>query len=359
LIVKSVLTLITLTTLTDVTHSRKKFSNDESLRLMDPDFVEDRDTTALWYGDISERTIRQKREIGINKYKVTMVISHCDKPIDWIWRDYIPDQFHIQNAIVYSKCGNAVEGAPDNTTIIQLPNVGRCDHTYAYHMEQLNFTDTPSKDEIIVFIKDNPRRMNQTRSLETLLHIASVNGFSCIEQKIIFEDMRPSYYHDYSKLSKFALGGWAREKRDKNDKFESKYDHLGDWVDQLNITLPSPLIPVCYGGVFAATASQISKKKTIWSSIEKSLSRGDNIEEGHFCERVWAGLLSKPLSKYAKKIIQEKSTETMWDNGVFCGTLAYRETFHNERNILSVNLVIVFMYALFRMISKRDSRWFT
>jgi hypothetical protein len=26
-----------------------------------------------------------------------------------------------------------------------------------------------------------------------------------------------------------------------------------------------------------------------------SLSRGDNIEEGHFAERTWAALLSKPL----------------------------------------------------------------
>ena len=28
-----------------------------------------------------------------------------------------------------------------------------------------------------------------------------------------------------------------------------------------------------------------------WASIAKSLSRGNNIEEGHYMERLWAGLL--------------------------------------------------------------------
>ena len=33
-----------------------------------------------------------------------------------------------------------------------------------------------------------------------------------------------------------------------------------------------------------------------WNPIVESLSRGDNIEEGHFMERIWASLLSRPMT---------------------------------------------------------------
>lgn len=318
---------------------KKSLSYDGPLQIVDSEFVEEIDTNALWYGEVSESTFRRKQRHGFHKYNVTMVISHCDKPVDWIWRDFLPNQHPLQNVIIYSKCGNAVQGAPANATIVRLPNVGRCDHTFAYHMKHMNSSET-SPDDMVLFIKDNPRRMKSTRTLETMLHTASINGFCCNEQQYEFDTYRPSYYHDYSKLSKFSLEGWVREKRDKNHEFKSQYQNLGDWVDQLNISLPSPLMPVCYGGTFVATVSQISKQNPSWNLIEKSLSRGDNIEEGHFCERIWAGLLSKSLSKYALKKILEKSTEIMWDfDGLFCGTLAYRE---NLPGVFTILLVVFF-----------------
>ena len=36
--------------------------------------------------------------------------------------------------------------------------------------------------------------------------------------------------------------------------------------------------------------------KEFWSKIEALLSRGDNIQEGHYMERSWAMLLSPKLS---------------------------------------------------------------
>ena len=32
-----------------------------------------------------------------------------------------------------------------------------------------------------------------------------------------------------------------------------------------------------------------------WSALSTALLRGDNIEEGHFAERLWAALLSPPV----------------------------------------------------------------
>lgn len=41
--------------------------------------------------------------------------------------------------------------------------------------------------------------------------------------------------------------------------------------------------------------------------MEQSLSRRSNIEEGHFAERVWAGLLSTPLSNFQESALYANS----------------------------------------------------
>ena len=35
--------------------------------------------------------------------------------------------------------------------------------------------------------------------------------------------------------------------------------------------------------------------RALWASLTAALSRADNLEEGHFAERLWAALLSAPL----------------------------------------------------------------
>ena len=56
--------------------------------------------------------------------------------------------------------------------------------------------------------------------------------------------------------------------------------------------------PVCYGGEFAVKRTQILRTpQHVWHNLAESLTRGDNIEEGHFMERSWAMLLTPPLPK--------------------------------------------------------------
>ena len=98
-------------------------------------YVYESNSTALWLGEIGA----DKYEMGsdFEGVKFSMVISHCDKALDWIWRDFLASSRIVVNdedIVIYSKCGNAVEGSPSSVRIINLPNVGRCDHTYAYHL---------------------------------------------------------------------------------------------------------------------------------------------------------------------------------------------------------------------------------
>jgi hypothetical protein len=88
--------------------------------------------------------------------------------------------------------------------------------------------------------------------------------------------------------SGYALNG--------NIPFKSSYTNLGAYWLAINAPLTQKLVPVCYGGRFAASVENIYKQDmNMWMKLEISLTRGDNIEEGHFVERSWAALLSNPL----------------------------------------------------------------
>ena len=54
---------------------------------------------------------------------------------------------------------------------------------------------------------------------------------------------------------------------------------------------------MCYGGSFATRRDQIRRwPVALWQWLATQLSRGDNIAEGHYTERLWAALLAPPLS---------------------------------------------------------------
>ena len=88
--------------------------------------------------------------------KLHVVISHCKLSIGWIWKSYLYNQSY-ESVTIISKCGvpippedmppsitlthphqqdqNQYQEQNDNKTLVQiisLPNVGRCDHSFAY-----------------------------------------------------------------------------------------------------------------------------------------------------------------------------------------------------------------------------------
>lgn len=275
-------------------------------------YVNEKNVTALWTGDV---TNGDPGDLG----KFEIVVSHCDKPLHWL--QVFVQGHSIDSITIYSKCGNPVEGAPTGSKIITLPNIGRCDHTYASWMAQMPPVSTDigndTRYDVVLFIKDNDHRSQlwDLWSIEDMFRITSSNGFACAESvlpapgEIGFEGVSISIYHNVTRWREFTNGGYAREEnRDSIHDFKSRYKNLGAWADELELPVPYPFVPVCYGGIFMTTKNQIAKKsKAMWKSLEKSLSREDNIEEGHFAERSWSMLLSKPLYPDRRKLLYERN----------------------------------------------------
>jgi Glycosyltransferase WbsX len=75
-------------------------------------------------------------------------------------------------------------------------------------------------------------------------------------------------------------------------------------------------MPVCYGGYFVASVERILESPVgNWGAIEKSLGRGEKIEETQFMERIWAALLSPPLSRKEQEDLMKKDFEIIRRRG--------------------------------------------
>ena len=193
---------------------------------------------------------------------------------------------------------------------------------YAYFITEIlpqevrvNSSVAKQRESIVVFIKDNinnnHQRLEKYHGLETMVRLASSsNGFGCNGSP----PRDGSAYHDTIKLSQFLIGEYTRSKGyapNGDLPFKSSYTNLGAyWLAiNANATLYQKLVPVCYGGIFAASVENIYKQDmNMWMKLEISLTRGDNIEEGHFVERSWAALLSNPLEPLQIAAIQNYST---------------------------------------------------
>ena len=66
-------------------------------------------------------------------------------------------------------------------------------------------------------------------------------------------------------------------------KSEGNRKKVGDFYNSIPVhQTPPEFVQVCYVGVFAASVPSIKKRDmAFWAHIERVLSRGDNIEEGH------------------------------------------------------------------------------
>jgi hypothetical protein len=298
------------------------------------DIVDNRTTASLFRHAMLPPHIRS--DIMSKIHNVSLVISHCDHPLTWIMNLTSIYGSIINKVWVFTKCGQEVIDAPQGAEVVELPNVGRCDHSYAHwlnHHFYYEMNPQPSTHDVIVFMKDTDYMLDKEytdgRSFEDLLTLAVTNGLGCMMRI----DVVQSNLHKYSMLRKmdFSNKNHTHHRSDGKDFGEKVPFHndniqnLGEWIDQLNLhpaALNQDIVPVCYGGVFAATRYQVAvQPKRVWKAIEDSLSRGDNIAEGHFAERMWAALLSKPYCNESADAIWSMSPTVRENPNFYRGIL--------------------------------------
>jgi hypothetical protein len=149
------------------------------------------------------------------KHNVHLVVSHCDKSIGWIWNQFantnadvdtnadtnaqnkpqhrqreLSALYDLKSITILTKCnvtirqedlptgmhyGESSSSSSTSTTplvqVVSLPNVGRCDHSYAYWItEVLMGTKGGSNNNSADSEKGRPIKANQTKPIYELLY---------------------------------------------------------------------------------------------------------------------------------------------------------------------------------------------
>lgn len=298
----------------------------------------------LWAGSIGRKQGDTSR-----LQKISLVIAHCLHDLSWL-EDYVRG-YVIHDIVIYSKCGMKPVGAPPQAIVVNVTNnVGRNDQTFAQHMVRV--LDTHRQDgsgiadenNAVIFLKDTRSPvLGRWRPFGDMLRIISVTGFACGMELTVNAVENPlrrkkqylllSAYHRTNDIDGFRIDDYQNNKytnpnEQPTEPFKSKYANLSDWIMSIPFAWAHnpALVEVCYGGSFGTTLAAIRKHpQTSWESLSRSLSRSDNLEEGHFAERTWARLLAKPIEPYQVEALLQYLTQSgpATSPGYFRGALAF------------------------------------
>jgi len=179
----------------------------------------------------------------------------------------------------------------DRLIIVPLQNVGRCDHTYVYHIvtQVSSASSASSPARYTVFLKD---RTASDVKLEVLLkwfanprdEFTGVYGGSTANNLADFR-----HAHAYYTL---------HDQNQNRDTFLTAPDFLQPLHSWMKVITQNPDLsknvyaPPQYKGIFMVpTATIRNTSRETWIRAGISLCYGRNIETGHYMERVWATLL--------------------------------------------------------------------
>jgi hypothetical protein len=213
---------------------------------------------------------------------ISCILTRYNETLDWM--EYIINQ--IDFFYIYNKGENDLlfkdyKPPPEKYKVIKLPNLGRIDHTIVYHILE----NWDSLDSTLV-------------SLPGSILMCKVKGayLSAIKKRIPFIDNYRGFYsprfHKVGPQFNYSIDDYQAEgkcNRNNNPFIKSEYADFQTWKKA--IIDERPMHYVSMRGMFVVKRENVKYiDKKIYENLLKSLSVGDNIENGHFAERIWAHL---------------------------------------------------------------------
>lgn len=261
-----------------------------------------------------------------SEVEASLVISHCAHDMSHI-REWT-EGFAFKDVFVYSKCGKNTKSAPKGAKVFRLPNYGREAYAWAHHISKMKKNESLIPKDVTFFMKDTwlkPYGGVIPSSFRTMMETAlSAQGFSCgmlPEKKktnaFWLEKKDASVWHD---PKEFQLLDSDRTYISNGMNYTSVEDEVPFWTNQtfkswlsnMGVSInEESLVPVCYNGNFAVSSTSVRRtSEDLFQKLSRSLSRGSNILEGGYAERVWALLFKKPLTKEESGKISRAAVRT-------------------------------------------------
>jgi hypothetical protein len=210
------------------------------------------------------------------------LVTRYNEYIDWI--NYIIDM--VDQIIIYNKGENdnlfKTFEPNEKVKIIKMPNIGRIDHSIAHYILE-NWDSLPD-----VFISLPGSILMCTRKGVYLT--AMRKRFDLIDKYKGYYS--PRFHKVNSKKYNYTIDDYQAEgqcNRNNNPFIKSEYRDFIEWKEKLIDTRPIHYVGM-RGMFIVAKENILHINKEIYENLLTSLSVGDNIENGHFAERIWAHL---------------------------------------------------------------------
>ena len=218
----------------------------------------------------------------------TILITRYNEYIDWLY--YIID--NVDKVIIYNKGSNEnifktfvpTSEMKDKIVVEKMDNLGRIDHSLAYFIVN-NWDNLP---DVLICLPASIlmcRRKGAYLSAmnKQIAFMKKWNGFFAPRFCMVSSNFNYSIDH-------YQAEGECN--RNDNKFIKSEYASFQDWKKALIDEVPMKF--VAFRGMFNVCKENIQYiDKKIYENMLKSLSVGDNIENGHFAERIWAHLFKQ------------------------------------------------------------------
>lgn len=238
--------------------------------------------TFLFY--ILNEYLYQRNEYMYENFTATnknidIIISRYNENLAWT----LEKPFNQYKYIVYNKGDNENFEKENVKMIITLPNVGKCDHTYLYHI--INNYDNLA--DITVFFPGSIDMKYKKKIAHRLLREIE------IKNKAIFislneNDIKKLHYN--FKLDTYKTTHYSN--KSKNPELALKKSSIrpfGRWFE--NMFGDIKINCLIYYGIFSIHKNDIVQhKKSRYEILIKDLADHSNPEVGHYFERSWCAV---------------------------------------------------------------------
>jgi hypothetical protein len=215
------------------------------------------------------------------KNNIEIVVSRFNEKLDWL-NEYPFNEFSYT---VYNKGINSDFEKTNVNKIISLPNVGRCDHTYLYHI----ISNYDNMKNITVFFPGSIHLPNKKgKAIDILERIKNNNYKSAIFIGEYTVNLKEKFYD-------FKLDNWLSSDQDNAQLYKSStlkpsiIRPFGKWY-QLHF---GNLLVNHYSinSLFSIDKRDIIKfPKSRYRFLLNQLRIHNNPEVGHYIERSWSAI---------------------------------------------------------------------
>jgi hypothetical protein len=210
---------------------------------------------------------------------IEIVVARYNEDLSWT-KEYPFNQFKYT---IYNKGSNKDFTKPSIYRVIQLPNVGRCDHTYLYHIVNNYAVLAP----ITIFLPGSIKiQYKKTIAIQLINHILS-------SKNAVFLGFQTDNIKKY--FNKFTLDNWSAS--NPNNRINNSDTHLepallrpyGKWYT--HFFGKTIVQKYCYMGIFSINKLDIIKHDVSrFQQLLNAVSWHSNPEVGHYIERSWAAI---------------------------------------------------------------------